>query len=188
MKTAAHPSMLWFLCTALKENGVAVRHEAWYIYSSVSAPSELNLCCCVIQTENDYDYFVRVILICLHDPNCPKQHQWKEGNLTSFDSKSHHCTRPQPKSNDKNIIYYQSQGLIITSSGVKWTEFSLIIGMGYLVLVLTWSSIPQSVCKPAFSLLTSGCLRRPAWNPGLTNGRQLISFQFAIISLCQSTT
>ena len=28
MKTAAHPSMLWVLCTALKENGVAVRHEA----------------------------------------------------------------------------------------------------------------------------------------------------------------
>ena len=90
----------------------------------------------------------------------------------------------------KRQKYYISPepGWIITSSGVKWTEFSLIIGMGYLVLVLTWSSIPQSVCKRAFSLLTSGCLRRPAWNPGLTNGRQLISFQFEIISLSQSTT
>ena len=44
-------------------------------------------------------------------------------------------------------------------SGVEWAECSLIIGTGYRVQVFAWSSIAQSVCEWAFSLLAIRCLR-----------------------------
>ena len=47
-----------------------------------------------------------------------------------------------------------------SDSGVKWTECFLTIGTGYPVSSFwTWSLIVQSVCKWAFCLLASGCIR-----------------------------
>ena len=37
--------------------------------------------------------------------------------------------------------------------GVEWAEWSQIIGTGYWVEVFAWSSVTQSVCQGAFSLL-----------------------------------
>ena len=48
-----------------------------------------------------------------------------------------------------------------TGSGVEWAECSLIIGTGYRVQDLAWSSIAQSICQRAFSLLRFG-----VWGPG----------------------
>ena len=46
-------------------------------------------------------------------------------------------------------------------SGVRWAECLLIIGTGCRVQVFAWSSIAQSVCQQAFSLLKIG-FQRPS--------------------------
>ena len=57
---------------------------------------------------------------------------------------------------------------------------SLIIGTGYWVHVFAWSSVAQSVCQQAFSLLEIR-FHRPGSNPAFSGGRQLVFFRFACL-------
>ena len=57
-------------------------------------------------------------------------------------------------------IYRQSQVRKPTSCEFEWAACSLIIGTGYWVQVLAWSSMVQSVCQWAFSLMKI-CFQRP---------------------------
>ena len=61
--------------------------------------------------------------------------------------------------NNNKHVYRQSQVRKATDSGAKWAECSLIIGTGCRVQVfVAWSSIAQSVCQRACSLLANWCL------------------------------
>ena len=54
---------------------------------------------------------------------------------------------------------------------------------------LRWTSaIAHSFREQTISQLANGCLRLPASNPGLTRGRQLVSFRFDINSPCYIIT
>ena len=57
--------------------------------------------------------------------------------------------------NNNKHVYRQSQVRKPNGSEVKWAECSLVIGTGCRVQVLAWSSIAQSVCEWAFSLLAN---------------------------------
>ena len=61
--------------------------------------------------------------------------------------------------NNNKHVYRQSQVRMPNGCGVEWAECSLIIGTGCRVQFLAWSSIAQSVCQRAFSLLAIWCLR-----------------------------
>ena len=74
-----------------------------------------------------------------------------------------------------------------TSSGVEWAECSLIIGTGCRVQVLVWSSIAQSVCQWAFSLLAIWCLRPRVRIPHSAEEDNLSPFDSNTACLCQST-
>ena len=71
------------------------------------------------------------------------------------------------------------------SLGEKYYGMAKGVCCSLRLLLLAWSSIAQSVCGRAFSLLASGCLRRSVSNPGLDRGRWLVSFRFEITSLYQ---
>ena len=73
-----------------------------------------------------------------------------------------------------------------TDSGVKWAEYSLIIGTGCRVHVLAWSSIAQSVCQRAFSLLVIWCLGSRVQILLSTEEHNLSPFDLNIACLCQS--
>ena len=80
--------------------------------------------------------------------------------------------------NNNKHVYRQSQLRKPNGSGVEWAECSLIIGTGCWVQVfLAWSSIAQSICQRAFSLLEIQ-FHRPCSNPALSRGRQLVSYRF----------
>ena len=55
-------------------------------------------------------------------------------------------------------FYHQKQVRKPNGSEVKLAKCSLIIGTGYWVQVLAWSSIAQSVCEGVFSLVSNRCL------------------------------
>ena len=76
------------------------------------------------------------------------------------------------KGNSKSV-YRQSQVRMPNGSGVEWSECLLLIGT-----FLAWSSIAQSVCQRAFSLLEIGLHRPSGSNPAFSRGRQLVSFRF----------
>ena len=87
-----------------------------------------------------------------------------------------------------NGLYRQSQVRMPNGCGVEWAECSLIIGTGCRVQVfLAWSSIAQSVCQWAFSLLAIWCLR-PWWVRILLSAEEdnLSPFDSNIACLCQS--
>ena len=79
-------------------------------------------------------------------------------NLSLFDSKIA-CLCQSIEINNSKYVYRQSQVWMPNGSGVRWAECLLIIGTGCRVQVLAWSSIAQSVCQQAFSLLANRCLR-----------------------------
>ena len=83
-------------------------------------------------------------------------------------------------------VYHQSQVRKPTASEVDWAECLLIIGTGCRVEVLAWSSIAQSVCQQAFSLLANRCLR--PWVRILHSAEEdnLSPFDSNIACLCQS--
>ena len=68
------------------------------------------------------------------------------------------CLCQSIKINNNKHVYRQSQVRKSTDSGAKWAECSLIIGTGCRIQVFAWSSIAQSVCQRAFSLLANWCL------------------------------
>ena len=73
----------------------------------------------------------------------------------------------------------------MSGSEVEWAECLLIIGTGCRVF-LAWSSIAQSVCQQAFSLLANRCLRPLV--PILHSAEEdcLSPFDSNIACLCQS--
>ena len=76
--------------------------------------------------------------------------------------------------------------LTVGSSGVKWAECSLIIGTGCRVQVLAWSSIAQSVCQRAFSLLAIWCLGSRVQILLSAEEHNLSPFDLNIACLCQN--
>ena len=87
-------------------------------------------------------------------------HSAEEYNLSPFDSKIA-CLCQSIEINSNKYVYRQSQVRMPNGSGVRWAECLLIIGTGCRVQVLAWSSIAQSVCQQAFSLLKIG-FQRPS--------------------------
>ena len=87
-------------------------------------------------------------------------HSAEEDNLSPFDSKIA-CLCQSIEINNNKYVYRQSQVRMPNGSGVRWAECLLIIGTGCRVQVLAWSSIAQSVCQQAFSLLKIG-FQRPS--------------------------
>ena len=85
----------------------------------------------------------------------------EEDNLSPFDSKIA-CLCQSIEINNNKYVYRQSQVRMPNGSGVRWAECLLIIGTGCPVqFFLAWSSIAQSVCQQAFSLLKIG-FQRPS--------------------------
>ena len=84
-------------------------------------------------------------------------HSAEEHNLSPFDLNIA-CLCQSIEINNNKYIYRQSQVRKSTDSGDKWAECSLIIGTSCRVQVFAWSSIAQSVCQRAFSLLAIWCL------------------------------
>ena len=83
----------------------------------------------------------------------------EEDNLSPFDSKIT-CLCQSIEINNNKYVYRQSQVWTPNGSGIRWAECLLIIGTGCRVQVfLAWSSIAQSVCQQAFSLLKIGFQR-----------------------------
>ena len=81
----------------------------------------------------------------------------EEDNLSPFDLNIA-CLCQSIEINNNKHVYRQSQVRKPIDSGAKWAECSLIIGTGCRVQVFAWSSIAQSVCEWAFSLLAIRCL------------------------------
>ena len=111
------------------------------IYGYIKHVSETCIWICI------YAY---LLAIWFQRPRIRILHSAEEDNLPSVDSISLPCCQCI-KITTKKYAYCQSQGWSHVGSGVEWTECSLITGAGYWVQV--WSSIAQSVCQRAFSLL-----------------------------------
>ena len=112
-------------------------------------------------------------------------HAAEEDNLSPIDLNIA-CLCQSIQINNKHV-YRQSQVRKPTDSEVEWAECLLIIGTGYRVQVfLAWSSISQSVCQQAFSLLANRCLR--PWVRILHSAEEdkLSPFDLNIACLCQS--
>ena len=112
-------------------------------------------------------------------------HSAEEDNLSPFDSNIA-CLCQSIEINNNKYVYRQSQVRKPTGSEVEWAECLLIIGTGCWVKVLAWSSIAQSVCQQAFSLLANRCLR--PWVRILHSAEEdnLSPFDSNIACLCQS--
>ena len=87
-------------------------------------------------------------------------HSAEEDNLSPCDSKIA-CLCQSIEINNNKYVYRQSQVRMPNGSGVRWAECLLITGTGCPVQVFAWSSIAQSVCQRAFSLLEIG-FQRPS--------------------------
>ena len=111
----------------------------------------------------------------------------EEDNLSPYDSNIA-CLCQSIENNNNKHVYRQSQVRMPNGCGVEWAECSLIIGTGCRVpSFLAWSSIAQSVCQRAFSLLAIWCLR-PWWVRILPSAEEdnLSPFDSNIACLCQS--
>ena len=88
-------------------------------------------------------------------------HSAEEDNLSPFDSKIA-CLCQSIEINNNKYVYRQSQVRMTNGSGIRWAECLLIIGTGCRAQVfLASSSIAQSVCQQASSLLKIG-FQRPS--------------------------
>ena len=88
--------------------------------------------------------------------------------------------------NNKHV-YRQSQVRMPNGCGVEWAECSLIIGTAVKFKFLAWSSIAQSVCQRAFSLLAIWCLR--PWRVRILHSAEednMSPLDSNIACLCQS--
>ena len=82
--------------------------------------------------------------------------------------------------------WFESKTKAKIGSGIKWAECSLIILTGCRVQVLARSSIAQSVCQWAFSLLAIRCLRPWVRILHWAEEDNLSPFDSNIACLCQS--
>ena len=112
-------------------------------------------------------------------------HSAEEHNLFPFDLNIA-CLCQSIEINNNKYVYRQSQVRKSTDSGVKWAECSLIIGMGCRVQVFARSSIAQSVCQRAFSLLWIWCLGPRVQILHSAEEHNLSPFDLNIACLCQS--
>ena len=112
-------------------------------------------------------------------------HSAEEHNLSPFDLNIA-CLCQSIEINNSKYVYRQSQVRKSTDSGVKWAECSLIIGTGCRVQVLAWSSIAQSVCQRALSLLAIWCLGPRVQILHSAEEHNLSPFDLNIACLCQS--
>ena len=108
----------------------------------------------------------------------------EEDNLSPLDSNIA-CLSQSIEINNKHV-YRQSQVRKPTGSEVEWAECLLIIGTGCRVQVLAWSSIAQSVCQQAFSLLVNRYLRPWVWILPSAEEDNLSPLDSNIACLCQS--
>ena len=108
-----------------------------------------------------------------------------DGDLSPFDSNIA-CLCQSVEINNNKHVYCQSQVRKPTGSGVEWDEYSLIIGTVCRVQVFAWSSIVQSVCRWAFSLLVIWCLRPCIRILHSAEEDNLSPFDSNIVCLCQS--
>ena len=109
----------------------------------------------------------------------------EEHNLSPFDLNIA-CLCQSIEINNNKYEYRQSQVRKSTDSGVRWAECSLIIVTGCRVQVFAWSSIAQSVCQRAFSLLAIWCLGSRVQILLSAEGHNLSPFDLNIACLCQS--
>ena len=86
----------------------------------------------------------------------------EEDNLSPFDSNIA-CLCQSIEINNNKYVYRPSQVRMPNGSGVRWAECLLIIGTGCRVQVFSLTSIAQSVCQQAFSLLKIGFQRPPGF-------------------------
>ena len=109
----------------------------------------------------------------------------EEDNLSPFDSNIA-CLCQSIEINNNKYVYRQSQVRKPIGNKVEWAECLLIIGTGCRVQVFAWSSIAQSVCQQAFSLLVNRYLR--SWVRILPSAEEdnLSPFDSNIACLCQS--
>ena len=102
----------------------------------------------------------------------------EEHNLSPFDLNIACLCQSIEINNNKYVCMYVC--------GVKWAECSLIIGTGCRVQVfLAWSSIAQSVCQRAFSLLAIWCLGPRLQILHSAEEHNLSPFDLNIACLCQ---
>ena len=113
-------------------------------------------------------------------------HSAEEHNLSPSDLNiSCLCQSIEIKNN--KYVHRQSQVRKSIDSGAKWAECSLIIGTSCRVQVfLAWSSIAQSVCQRAFSLLAIWCLGPRVQILHSAEEHNLSPFDSNIACLCQS--
>ena len=104
-------------------------------------------------------------------------HSAEEHNLSPFDLNIA-CLCQSIEINDNKYVYRQSQMRKSTDSGVKWAEFSLIIGTGFQVEV--FSLILDSTVGLSASIQSAGDLvfGTLGSNPAFSRGTQLVSFRF----------
>ena len=104
-------------------------------------------------------------------------HSAEEHNLSPFDLNIA-CLCQSIEINNNKYVYRQSQVRKSTDSGVKWAEWSLIIGTGCRVQVFSLildSSVGLLASIQSADDLASGA---PGSNPAFSRGTQLVSFRF----------
>ena len=101
----------------------------------------------------------------------------EEHNLSPFDLYNS-CLCQSIEINNNKYVYRQSQVRKSTDSGVKWAEYSLIIGTGCRVQV--FSLILDSSVGLSASIQSAGDLvsETPGSNPAFSRGTQFVSFRF----------
>ena len=104
-------------------------------------------------------------------------HSAEEHNLSPFDLNIA-CLCQSIEINNNKYVYRQRQVRKSTDSGVKWAEYSLIIGTGCRVQVFSLileSSVGLSASIQSAGDLVSGA---PGSNPAFSRRTQLVSFRF----------
>ena len=112
-------------------------------------------------------------------------HSAEEHNLSPFDLNIT-CLCQSIEIINNKYVYRQSQVRKSTDSGAKWAEYSLIIETSCRVQVFAWSSIAQSVCQRAFSLLAIWCPGPRVQILHSAEEHNLSPFDLNIACLCQS--
>ena len=168
VRTSTDSVVKWAECSLIIGTGCRIQVFAW---SSIAQS--------VCQRA-----FSLLAIWCL-GPRVQILHSAEEHNLSLFDLNIAYLCRSIEINNNK-YVYRQSQMRKSTDSVVKWAECSLIIGTGCRVQVFAWSSIAQSVCQRAFSLLAIWCMGPRVQILHSAEEHNLSPFDLNIACLCQS--
>ena len=168
MRKSTDSGVKWAACSLIIGMGCRVQVFAW---SSIAQS--------VCQRA-----FSLLVIWCL-GPRVQILHSAEEHNLSPFDLNIA-CLCQSIEVNNNKYVYRQIQARKSTDSGAKWAECSLTIGTGCRVQVFAWSSIAQSVCQRAFSLLAIWCLAPRVQILHSAEENNLSPFYLNIACLCQS--